>query len=369
MYNDRVVHSDIDCERFFTKTVNSIKGLSESAIAGMKSHLDSLTKPLGSLGLVEDLAIRLAGIYGSIRYDASDKAVIVMAADNGVVEEGVSSCPKDVTATVTENFCKGFTAINVFCRYVKSRLVIIDIGVDADIALTGPDAHSMKVMRSTGNIARGPAMSRPDAFRAIAVGIDAAQREADRGVRVLGTGEMGIGNTTTSSAMLAALTGLPPAAVTGRGAGLSDSALARKLDVVGMALDVNQPARDDAIDVISKVGGLDIAGLVGVFLGGASRQLPVVIDGFISGVAALAASRLCPAVTPYMIPSHVSAEPGTAALFEALDMQPPLHLGMRLGEGTGAALAFTLIDLCIRVVEEMGTFPDAGICQYIPQED
>lgn len=346
--------------------IDGIKPLDREAMAKAQARLDSLTKPLGSLGRLEELVVKIAGINGSAIPRADKKTVIVMCADNGVTAEGISSCPKSVTASVTQNFTRGITGINVLSRHAGADMVVVDIGVDADIENTG--IINRKIGRGTRNMAEGPAMTREEALRAIETGLEITQQLARKGINLLGTGEMGIGNTTTSSAIAAVLTGKPLEALVGKGSGLTRDGLAKKREVIRRAIERNRPDPRDPLDVLAKLGGFDIAGLTGCFLGAAACRLPIVIDGFISAVAALVAARLAPPAQDFMIPSHGSAEPGSAAVMEALGIRPMLDLAMRLGEGTGAALEFLIIDAALAAYERMGTFGDAEIERYKPLE-
>jgi nicotinate-nucleotide--dimethylbenzimidazole phosphoribosyltransferase len=331
-----------------------------------QKRLDSLTKPLGSLGTLEDIIVKLSGINGTPFPAADKKAVIIMCADNGVVEEGVSSCPKSVTASVTENFTRGITGINVFSRLTNAKQVIVDIGVDAE--LSDDKIINKKIRNGTWNMAKGPAMTQNEAIQGILCGIEIVKDLKGQGINMLATGEMGIGNTSTSSAMTAVFTGSPVEKLVGVGSGLSKKAFENKIDVIKRALEINAPDPNDPIDVLAKVGGFDIAGLTGCFLGAAVYRIPIMIDGFISAVAALTAVRIHSGVKNFIFPSHGSAEPGNVLVMEALELEPMLNLHMRLGEGTGAALGFQLIDAAIAAYTQMGSFDDAKIEQYVPQE-
>ena len=347
------------------EAIKSIKPLNESSMAEAKKRLDKLTKPLNSLGELEKIVIRLAGIFENSEPDISKKAIVIMCSDNGVVEEGVSSCPKEVTATVTRNFLKGITGINVFANFSKADLAVCDIGVEADLSDVEGIIHK-KIRHGTSNISNGPAMTREEAISAIETGIEIVEDLYNKGYLLIGTGEMGIGNTTTSSALTAILTNVSSEEVTGRGAGLSDVAHLNKTKVIQKSIDINKPF-GDTIDILAKLGGFDIAGLAGAFIGSAALGIPCVVDGFISGVAALVAIRICPRVKDYTFLSHYSKEPGAKKIFEALDMEPMLNLGMCLGEGTGAALSFVIFDAALEAYYKMGTFDDAEIEQYKPQ--
>lgn len=346
--------------------LSKIGPLDIDSMKAAQIRLDSLTKPLGSLGKLEEIVVRLAGINVSANPKVDNKVTVVMCADNGVVEEGVSSCPKSVTASVTCNFTRGITGINVFSRLTGAKTVIVDIGVDADIPYT--TILNRKIRKGTWNMAKGPAMTREEAIKGIQAGVDIVKDLKAEGINLLGTGEMGIGNTSTSSAVTAVLTGMSVNTIVGVGSGLSKEAYINKIEVIKRSIEINQPNPEDPIDVLAKVGGFDIAGLTGCLLGAAIYRVPIVIDGFISAVAALTAVRIHPGARDYMLPSHGSAEPGTAAVMKALNMEPMLNLDMRLGEGTGAALGYQLIDAALAAYTQMGSFDDASIEQYVPQE-
>ncbi|GKS10820.1 nicotinate-nucleotide--dimethylbenzimidazole phosphoribosyltransferase [Paenibacillus chitinolyticus] len=339
--------------------IGAIRPLRQEAKDAASVHLDNLTKPPGSLGKLEDMARQLAGITGEVMPDMSRKAIVVMAADHGVCEEGVSAFPQEVTRQMVMNFLQGGAAVNVLARHAGAEVVCVDIGVNAD--LEHPDLLSRKVRKGTANMAREAAMTREEALQAIRAGIEVADGLAGRGVRVLATGEMGIGNTTASSALLSVLGGIAVEDAVGRGTGIDDARWLHKQEVVRRAIEVNKPDAEDALDVLAKVGGLEIAGLTGVILGAAKNACPVVIDGFISSAAALVASRLAPESQPYMIASHQSHEQGHGRMLEAVGLGPMLHMDMRLGEGTGAALCFTLMDAAGKIMREMASFESAGV--------
>ncbi|WP_409347084.1 nicotinate-nucleotide--dimethylbenzimidazole phosphoribosyltransferase [Paenibacillus sp. MBLB4367] len=336
-----------------------IRPLDEQAMAEAAKHADQLTKPPGSLGRLEAVARQAAGITGEKIPALDRKAVIVMAGDHGVCEEGVSAFPAEVTGLMMMNFLNGGAAVNVFARHAGADVVCVDVGVNADVE--HPQLVSKKVRRGTANMAQGPAMSREEALQAIQAGCDIVGGLADEGYRLFATGEMGIGNTTPSSAILSVLAGTDVAVAVGRGTGIDDKRWNHKQDVVRRAIAVNSPDASDPLDVLAKVGGLEIAGLVGVILGAAARRCPVVIDGFISTAAALVATRLAPQSAAYMIPSHLSNEQGHAAALEAIGLAPMIQLDMRLGEGTGAALCFLLVEAALKMMREMATFESAGI--------
>ena len=315
-----------------------------------------LAKPPGSLGRLEELSVQLAGITGRVHNTIKKKHLLVFAADNGVVDEGVSSAPRSVTLSQTVNLTRGKTGAATLCRHFGCAITVCDVGVAADIREKA--VLNRKIAYGTKNIARGSAMTREECERAVLTGIElAAETDAD----VLGVGEMGIGNTTTSSAVLAVLLGADVEAVTGRGGGVTDEAFAKKKAVIQKAVEINAPDRTDALDVLAKVGGFDLAAMCGAFLGAAASRRPVVIDGFISVVAALCAVRLCPRVRDYLIPSHASYEIGYRLAMEALGLEPMLLLGMRLGEGSGCPLAFQILRAACAVINTMATFDQAGI--------
>lgn len=343
----------------FEKTVKKIGILDALAMEKAKEHQDILTKPQGSLGVLEEISIQLAGITGDFKHKTDKKVVIVMAGDHGVADEGVSAFPKEVTPQMVYNFVAGGAGINVLARHVGADVVVVDIGVAADMDGTG--YINKKIKHGTDNMAKGPAMSRDEAIAAIEAGIEVVESEIANGATIIATGDMGIANTTPSSAILAALTGASLDDAVGRGTGIDDSALENKKKVISRSIEINNPDKSDALDVLSKVGGLEIAGLSGVILGAAANRVPVVIDGFISGAAALVASRIAPQSVNFMIASHVSVEPGHKKILAEIGLQPMLHLNMRLGEGTGAALALNIVEAASKILNEMATFESAGV--------
>jgi nicotinate-nucleotide--dimethylbenzimidazole phosphoribosyltransferase len=338
----------------------AITAVDPSISAATQRLLDSKTKPRRSLGRLEDLACRVAAIRGTPRPAVPVKTIIVMGADHGVADEGVSAYPQAVTRQMLLNFADGGAAINVLARHAGAHVVVVDMGVKEPVP-PRPEIRVQRIGAGTNNLARGAAMSRVQAVDAIETGIRLARELIDGGVTLLGIGEMGIGNTTAASALAAVLTGASPEAVTGRGTGIDDSGLQRKLDVVRRALAVNRPDAADPVDVLAKVGGFEIGGLAGVVLCSAARRIPVVVDGFIASVAALIAVRLAPAAVDYLIAAHQSVELGHRVVLEALGVRPLLDLELRLGEGTGAALAMSLVDAALRVLHEMATFDAAGV--------
>jgi len=343
-----------------TTTLERIRPLDAAAMRAAEARQGMLTKPPLALGRLESLSIRLAGITGNPLPTMTRKAVAVMAGDHGVCAEGVSAFPAEVTPQMVYNFLAGGAAINVLSRHVGARVIVTDVGVNADLS-TLCGVRQRKVRLGTANMAKGPAMTRAEAVRAIEVGLELVEEEVANGLDIIATGEMGIGNTTPSSAIIAAFTGLPVSRVTGRGTGISESGLARKISVIERALATNQPEAKDPLDVMAKVGGLEIAALTGVILGAAAHRIPVVMDGFISGAAALTAARLNRHVADYILPSHVSVEVGHQVVFAELGLSPLFDLEMRLGEGTGAVLAMSIIDAAAKVLCEMATFADAGV--------
>ena len=346
------------------EVVRGIVPADQAAMEQARRRWDSIAKPLGSLGLLEEAVVRMAGITGSPNVDISRRAVVVMCADNGVVARGVTQTGQEVTAIVAENMSSGDTSVCAMARAANAQVVPVDVGVARP--LTGERVVQRNIRRGTADMTLGPAMTRSEAERAVLVGVEVAQGLCARGINLLATGEMGIGNTTTSSAIAAVLLDRPVEDMTGRGAGLSSEGLQRKIAAIRTAVSVNRPDPADALDVLHKVGGLDIAGLAGVFLGGALCRVPVLVDGFISSVAALTAARLCPACKDYMLGSHASEEPASKLVLSALGLRPVLYAGMRLGEGTGAVAVMPLLDMGLAVYREMTTFADTNIEAYQP---
>jgi nicotinate-nucleotide--dimethylbenzimidazole phosphoribosyltransferase len=340
-------------------TVASIKALDERAMQIARERQDTLTKPTGSLGTLEDLSIQIAGITGDPTPQITDKVIITMAGDHGVTEAGVSAYPNEITGQMIYNFLNGGAAINVLAKHVGARVVVVDMGVAATIK--GEPLVNKKIGYGTANMLKGPAMTYEGAVRAIEAGMEVLESEAETGMDIVGVGDMGIGNTTPSSAITAVITGAAVRAVTGRGTGLDDEALARKITVIEEVIRVNQPNKEDPIDVLAKVGGFEIGGMVGVMLAAASHRIPVVIDGFVAGAAALLAYEIAPAVKDYMIASHRSVEQGHAVILEYIGLKPLLDLDMRLGEGTGAALGINIVDAACKILNEMATFEEAGV--------
>ncbi len=342
--------------------IQMIKPLDEEAMAEARSRQDMLTKPQGSLGRLEELSIKLAGIQGKSIPQIRHKAIITMAGDHGVVDEGVSAYPKEVTAQMVYNFLQGGAGINVIASHIGARVIVVDMGVATELE-PSPRLLSTKVASGTRNMAVGPAMTMEQAVMAVETGIEVVSGEVAKGLDIVATGDMGIGNTTASSAICAVMTGKPVAEVTGRGTGIADEQLLHKIQVINRALAVNHPDPEQPLDVLAKVGGFEIGGLAGVMLAAAAHRIPVVIDGFISGAAALIATALSPELKDFLIAGHVSAEAGHRLLLRHLGLHPLLDLGMRLGEGTGAALGIFLAEAAARVLAEMSTFTEAGVSE------
>jgi len=329
-------------------------------MAEARARQNTLTKPPGSLGRLESLSIQLAGAFGQPLPELRHKVILTMAGDHGVVAEGVSAYPQEVTPQMVLNFLRGGAAINVLARHVGARVVVVDMGVAADLE-PHPNLLVKKVAPGTSNIARVPAMSREQALQAVMAGAEVVEAELDRGLDIVGVGDMGIGNTTPSAAIAAAVTGRAPAELVGRGTGVDDAGLARKVGAVERALAVNRPNPADALDVLAKVGGFEIAGMAGAMLAAAAYRRPVMVDGFISTAAALIAVGLVPQVRPYLVASHCSRELGHRVMLEWLGLNPLLNLDLRLGEGTGAALGISLAEAACKLLGEMATFESAGV--------
>ena len=349
-------------ERFIAEAIASIPAPDASWEERAWARLDSLTKPPRSLGYLEELAQRLAVLQGSERPSIPRKTIVLMAGDHGVTAQGVSPYPSEVTAQMVANFVEGGAAINQLATHAGANVLVVDVGVAHDL----PSADGLlaaRVRNGTADMTQGAAMTREQAAAAVRVGIRVAGDLVREGVDIVGTGDMGIGNTTASAAVVSVLAGADPAQVVGPGTGLDPDGVARKADVVRRAIEVNGPDVADPLDVLAKVGGLEIAGLAGVVIGAASCGVPVVSDGYISGAATLAALRLAPAARPWAFASHRSAEPGHRLVLEVLGLRPVLELDMRLGEGTGAALAIEVMDAACAVMSGMATFAEAGVSE------
>jgi len=341
-------------------TLAKIQPVDEGFIAKAQAKLDNKTKPPGSLGRLEEMARRLAAITEDLSPDTAKKVIFTFAGDHGIVEEGVSLYPKEVTPQMVLNFLRGGAGVNVLARHVGAEVRVVDVGVDFDFE-PAPGLIMRKVAKGTRNFAKGSAMTREEAVAALEVGIELADQAKKEGVALVGTGEMGIGNTSPSSAIIAALAGCTVREVTHRGTGINDEALERKIGVIQAGLTLNRPNPEDPLDVLAKVGGLEIAGIAGLVLGAAANRIPVVVDGFISTAGALIASELHPHVRDYIFAAHSSVEIGHRMMLERIGVQPILDLQFRLGEGTGAALAMGLIEAGAKVLKEMATFAEAGV--------
>ena len=342
------------------QTLESIRPVDRSLAPAIQAHLNDLTKPLGSLGRLEEIALRYGLATGTVKPLPGKCRIYCFAGDHGVADEGVSAFPKEVTPQMVFNMLAGGAAVNVFARHAGADLKIVDMGVDADFAET-PGLLRHKVARGTANLAKGPAMTTAQAVQALETGITLATQSAREGITLLGTGEMGIANTTPATALFAAYLELPPASITGRGTGVDDNRLKHKIGVIEKGLAVNKAALADPLATLAALGGFEIAGIAGLILGTAANRIPVVVDGFISTAGALAAMKLQPAVADYVFFSHLSEEAGHRVILKALGVKPILDLGMRLGEGTGAALAMTLIQASLKMSSEMATFSSAKV--------
>lgn len=336
-----------------------ISVLDETAIAAARARQDSLAKPPHSLGRLEDMAVKFSGITGKLFNSVAKRRILVFCADNGVVAEGVASAPQSVTLAQTINFTRGLTGVGTLARHFGCELNVIDMGINADFDC--PAVFNRKIAHGTKNIAEGPAMSRKQALDAIATGIEFAEKAKNDGCDIIGIGEMGVGNTTTSSAILSCLTGLSPEITVGRGGGVNDKGFARKREIISNAIARENPDPADPVAVLAVLGGFDIAAMAGAYIGAAHSRLPVVIDGYISVVAALCAAKIAPASAAYMFASHASYEPGYMHAVNALGLKPMFDLEMRLGEGSGCPIAFEIIGGALAVQEKMATFEEARI--------
>ena len=343
-----------------SRWINGIAPLDQTAMDAATERQGRLTKPTGALGRLEALSIQLAGIMQQTRPRLTNKVVAVMAGDHGVTIEGISAYPQSVTSQMVLNFLNGGAAINVLARQIGARVVVADLGVATELPVR-PDLHNLKVALGTANMAQGPAMNRNQAIQAINAGATLIEREMSTGLDILGIGEMGIGNTTAAAAIAAVLTGHSPADIVGRGTGLDDAGLQHKIEVVQRVLATNRPDAHDALDILSKVGGFEIGGLVGAILATAAHHRPIMVDGYIATAAAMLAVTLAPAVRPYLFAAHHSAEAGHDAMLAWLNLEPLLTLNLRLGEGTGAVLGMQVADAACRLLDEMATFGEAGV--------
>jgi len=345
------------------ETIERIEPLNGEAMEAARERQDTLTKPLRSLGVLEDISVRVAGITGDSMPELKHKVILTMASDHGIVAEGVSAYPQEVTLQMVHNFINGGAGINVLARHIGARVVVVDMGVAADFAITNKTDNFIdnKIAYGTANMAQGAAMSYDAAKQSIQSGIEVLENVLENGVDIVGVGDMGIGNTTSSSAITAFVTGEAVETVTGRGTGLDDAGLTKKIEQIQKALDINKPDRGDAIDILAKIGGFEIGGIAGAILAAAAHRIPVVVDGFIAGAAALIAYELSPRVKEYSIASHLSVEAGHRAILDYMGLVPLLNLNMRLGEGTGAALGMGIVDASCKILREMATFEEAGV--------
>ena len=342
--------------------IGQIRPFNQKAADAAWDWWDSLCKPLRGMGMLEEMIVQLAGIYGTEKIDSLNPVVVIMGADNGVVAEGVSQTGSEVTAQVLENMGDRISSVCILSRVEGLEVIPVNIGMFTDGK--HPRIWNRPVRYGTGNIAKEPAMTREEADRAIVTGIEVVKELCGQGYRMIVTGEMGIGNTTPSSAIASVLLSQDPAEVTGRGAGLSSQALEHKIEVIRQAIAVNQPDKDDILDVVAKVGSLDIAGMIGCYIGGAVMGVPVLIDGFISSIAAYCAAKLSPACRPYMVATHCSAEPAGQMMLDALGMKAPIQAGMHLGEGTGAVTAYSLYKYALALYNGLPSFREAKVEQY-----
>lgn len=341
--------------------LNKIQPVDTARTNVVQAQLDNLTKPQGSLGRLEELARKYCLITGRDKPTIRNKIIFTFAGDHGVTEEGVSAFPKEVTAQMILNFIRGGAAVNVLAKHVGARVIVVDMGVDHDFEpMEGLEIR--KIGRGTRNMTKGPAMTRDEAEQAVLAGVELVEKYKD-GLDLLGTGDMGIGNTTPSSAIVSVITGTDAGKVTGRGTGIDDRSLQNKVAIIKRAIAMNDPDPKDALDVLAKVGGYEIAGIAGLVLGAALYRIPVVVDGFISTAGALIAAELNPLVKGYMIAAHQSVEIGHRKMLEHLEQVPLLDLNLRLGEGTGAALGMSLVEAGVKILSEMATFGDAGVAE------
>jgi nicotinate-nucleotide--dimethylbenzimidazole phosphoribosyltransferase len=347
-------------EENISEVISRIRPSDREIVKRIVVRLNQLTKPPGSLGRLEELAIWYTAISGKLQNNVQKKTIVTFAGDHGVADESVSAYPKSVTAQMVYNFLNGGAAVNILAKHVNAEVRVVDMGVDHDFNNLAGLIHR-KVARGTQNIASGPAMTREQAFECVAIGIGLADDLAADGVSILGTGDMGIANTTSSSAIVSVMTGQSVRRVTGRGTGLNEAAWEHKVKVIERAIAINRPESNDSFDVLAKIGGFEIGGIAGLIIGSASHGIPVVLDGFISTAGALIAVGLQPDIKDYLCAAHRSAEPGHAVALEHLKLKPLLELEMRLGEGTGAALGIGLVEAAVRILNEMATFEEAGV--------
>lgn len=338
------------------EALSSISPLDMDSQKKAQERLDNLIKPPGSLGRLEEICVQLAGIYGSMFFSTEKKAILAFAADHGVFEEGVSPCPQDITKIQIPNFVRGITGVGSLARFANAKIIAVDVGVNCDEELEG--VINKKIRKGTSNLAVGAAMTREEAIRCLEIGIETVNDAVNEGITVVGIGEMGISNTTPTSAIISLYGNYTPLEVTGMGAGLDKDAVLKKASVIERSLHINKPDKNDPVDVLSKIGGFEIGAMAGAIIGAAAKKIPVVIDGFISYSSTLLALKLCPQVRDYIIPSHFSAEPASKKAFDLLDLKPMLTMDMRLGEGSGAALCFNLIEASNFMYKNMKTFEE-----------
>lgn len=341
------------------KTLKKIQPIDKNIKEQSRNRINNLVKPIGSLGILEDIAMQMSAITGEIIPDVTKKTIIVLSGDHGVCEEGVAAGLPIVTVVQSYNIAKGVTGVGALAKQAGAEVIVVDIGINNE--MNYDKIINKKIRMGTGNIAKGPAMTREQAVKSLEVGIEIAENEINKGVKLLGTGEMGIGNTTPTTAILAVLGGYNPEEITGVGANLPDDKLVNKIKVIKKAIKINKPDKYDPIDVLAKVGGLEIGGMAGVMLAGAANRVPVIVDGYISTVAALIATALEPKTKDYLICSHASKEKGASCASKLLGLKPFLHLDMRLGEGSGAAIAMNIVEAAVFMNREMITFDEAGI--------
>jgi nicotinate-nucleotide--dimethylbenzimidazole phosphoribosyltransferase len=352
--------------KIIEETTKKITELDNKLMKKAQDRLDNLTKPQGSLGRLEELARLVVGITGKENPEIKNKVIFTLAADHGVTAEGVSAYPKEVTAQMVYNFLSGGAGINVLAKHIGAKVIVVDIGVAHKFKIKNlklKNFRDKKINYGTKNMVKGPAMTRKEAIKSIETGIELFAEEAKRGIDIVATGDMGIGNTTASSAITACFTGKPVEDVTGRGTGINDTVLKNKIEVIKKTIKINQPNPADPVDILSKIGGFEIGGLAGIILAAAAEKVPVVIDGFISGAAALVAYHLAPKVKNYLIASHCSQELGHRIILDYLGLKPILNLDLRLGEGTGAALGINIIEAAVKILTQMATFKSAGVCE------
>lgn len=345
--------------------IESIKPLDEKAMREARKRQDDLTKPQGSLGQLESLSIQIAGIKGISRPKIKNKVIFTLAGDHGVTKEAVSAYPSEVTAQMVYNFLRGGAAINVLARLIGARVIVADLGVGSIIE-PHQNLKNKKIAMGTKDILNGPAMTHQEAIRSIEAGIELVEEELEKGIDIIGTGDMGIGNTTSSSAITTVITGADVSLVTGKGTGLDEEGLKRKVNVIKKAIEINKPDPKDPIDILSKLGGFEIGGIAGIIIAASCYRIPVVIDGFISGAASLISMLISPKVKSFLIASHQSAEPGHKIILDHLGLKPLLNLDLRLGEGTGSALGIFLAEASLKILNEMATFSEAGVSQKMP---